>query len=56
MDDLLAGGDVVTEETPAKLNEGIDAAGSVGGIAVNPGDEIRLDGIDVSLNEVRLSE
>jgi len=39
-DDLLAGTYVVTEETPAEFNDGTDAAGSVGGTAVNPGDEI----------------
>jgi SdrD B-like domain/Carboxypeptidase regulatory-like domain len=39
-DNLLAGSYTVTETTPAAFNDGKDAAGSVGGTAVNPGDEI----------------
>ena len=58
-DDLLAGTYVVTEETPAELNDGLDAAGSVGGTALNPGDEINsiplpagTDAVDYDFGEL----
>ncbi len=57
--DLLAGDYVVTEATPPAFDDGTDVAGSVGGTAVNPGDEINsitlpagTDSVDYDFGEI----
>jgi large repetitive protein len=58
-DNLLAGNYTITETTPTAFNDGIDAAGSAGGTAVNPGDEINsislpsgTDAVDYDFGEI----
>ncbi len=48
--DLLAGDYVVTEAQPAAYDDGLDTAGSAGGTAVNPGDQIVSIALPVGTN------
>ncbi len=58
IDDLLAGTYVVVETQPANYSDGLDSAGSVGGVVTTPGDQISgivlpeaTDAIDYAFGE-----